>query len=449
MKLKWILGFLLLSSIANAGVENQTDMPYEDGQFPCISQEKAQKYVNDFSIDVQSFGGLELCQSRVDTKKLFNDLQILEEGRFNPQTSNKLIREIIKADQYYSWMKGETRSINRGNDIPYATAYNSWGNFTMQDGWAALSTLGRVGTVVHEARHTAGYRHYVCNQGSYQDTSVSGCDQSYDQKGSHAVEMEYYARVSVQGTNFHPVYKSMARLMAMARANFVFNTPILVKKEALLAVTQDSRAFLLSSGRWVQREMPQVEGQLKRTSFGAVVYKGNQAHVIEMYQVTGHNPDMADSYSYFKMLIGRPEQWKDFEEFDIGTKRYLAGVSPDNKLALYAFGNGAWGQMQNTNINIGATSTLLENGEQGLFMISQTGDIYPVDLRTGRLGSAKNFKWSQNLVATAKLDGKMLALRTDGQIYQQNGNSWVPWEQGKETFADMVNVPIYDAFEVK
>ena len=112
-----------------------------------------------------AFGGLELCRFSVDTKKLFNDLKIIKEGRFQPKTTNNVfIRNAIPAPQYYEWMKSMTRGMDRGNDIPAATAYNRGGYFTMQDGWAVLSTLGRVGTVVHEARHTGGYYHIQCTQ---------------------------------------------------------------------------------------------------------------------------------------------------------------------------------------------------------------------------------------------------------------------------------------------
>src|SRR5690606_12946848 len=144
---------------------------------------------------------------------------------------------------------------------------------------------------------------------------LSGCDQNYSQGGSHAIEMEYYARVSVQGVNFHPVYKSMARLMAVARANFVFNTPVLQKREALVAVNADG-AFLFDNNQWIERDMPNTGGILKRTSAGAVIFDGKTAYPIEMYGRLGVSPMIKDDYSYFKLLNGRDGNWKDLEEFD-------------------------------------------------------------------------------------------------------------------------------------
>jgi len=180
----------------SASVHNDQSMPYMDGDFACISQTQAQKYVKDFRIDTQSFGGFELCNSAVDFKKLMNDFVIIENGRFQKVLgqNNLFIRDFLQGQDYYTWAKSQTRGVERGQDIPTATAYNSGGYFTMQDGWARSSTLGRVGTFIHEARHTAGYRHYPCQQGSYQGSSMAGCDSSYSQGGSHAVEMEYYAK---------------------------------------------------------------------------------------------------------------------------------------------------------------------------------------------------------------------------------------------------------------
>lgn len=247
--LTFVLVILFLMKIQNL---NAQEIPYQDEKFSCLTQAEANRYVVDFKINVRSFGGIELCNSSVDTKKLFNDLQILEKAQFESAGENHLIRGFVPADQYYTWMKKQTYGVERGNDMPYATAYNVGGYFTMQDGWARASTLGRVGTIVHEARHTEGYRHIVCQRGPYQGTRIAGCDSDYNYGGSHAVEMEYYARVTVQGRNFHPVYQKMARLMAMARSNIFFNTSPLQTREGLLALSMNrEQAFLYDRGKWI------------------------------------------------------------------------------------------------------------------------------------------------------------------------------------------------------
>lgn len=44
-------------------------LPARDGDFECTPIEKARKYETDFTIDVASFGGRELCNSNVDTDR--------------------------------------------------------------------------------------------------------------------------------------------------------------------------------------------------------------------------------------------------------------------------------------------------------------------------------------------------------------------------------------------
>ena len=76
--------------------------------------------------------------------------------------------------------------------------------------------------------------------------------------------------------------------MAIARSNFVFNTPVIQLHEAVLALRQDgSAAELFDNGKTYLREAPDYAGRLKRTSFGAVVFDGIHAFVIEMYKNAG------------------------------------------------------------------------------------------------------------------------------------------------------------------
>lgn len=439
----WLLGAMTAVAV-NASA---TQMPYNDQDFACITQQQAQKYVSDFQVDVDSFGGLELCNGNVDSKKLFNDIQIIEQGQFAANASNLLIKGYVPADQYYSWMKSQTRGMNRGNDVPFATAYNRWGYFTMQDGWAKLSTLGRVGTVIHEARHTAGYRHYPCNQGPYMGASLDGCDQNYAQAGSHAIEMEYYARVTVAGQNFHPVYKAMARLMAMGRTNFVFNTSPIQKREAVLALEDSHGPIMFDGTKKLQREGTDFVGRLKRTSFGAAIFNGFQTIAMDLYELNGMRPSINDDYSYFKLLaMSQMGSLKDFEEFDRSQKRYVAVVTGSNQMATYNFPRGTWNSPRALSVNVDRTATTLPTGEQGYFLISN-GDVYSFNGETQQVTSMSK-KWEEQVQSVALLSGKTLVLKNDGTIYQRNADSTdTAFDGGKYT--QMVNVPLYDAFEVK
>ena len=443
----------MLLTLIISGMVWAQELPYKDKDFACTDQVTAQKYVRDYSIDTNSFGGMELCDSKVDTKKLLNDLEIIEKGHFNTfgNGNNTYIRGFIPADGYYSWMKAQTRGVSRGNDIPAATAYNSGGYFTMQDGWAILSTLGRVGTIVHEARHTAGYRHVSCTQGPYQGASMAGCDTTYQYAGSHAIEMEYYARVSVMGTNFHPVYKTMARLMGIARSNFVFNQPVIQKKEAVLAMVQGgSHADLILNDQIVEREVPQVSGILKRTSFGGVVFDGTQAYAIELYGNNHNNTPIQDTYSYYKLLSRGDTPVFDFEEFDVPPKRYSVQMKTNHTFQFFDYPNGDWNREGSLNFQAQRSATMLENGQTGYFLIDAQGSIYPFNVQSLNVGNKLNIKWNPSHVDIVSYNGKTLILKNDGVIYEKQANgSEAVWALGKNHYSALINTPVYDGFVVE
>ena len=423
------------------------DMPYADKDFSCIPQADANRYINDFNINTNSFGGKEFCNSKVDTKKLLNDLYLVEKGQFK-SGDNLLIKNFV-GPQYYNWLKSQTYGVERGQDVPWATAYNSGGYFTMQDGWANSSTLGRVGTFIHEARHTAGYSHIPCTQGPYKDLNLAGCDRDYKYGGSHTVEMEYYARVSVQGINFHPVYRKMARLMAIARANFVFNTPVIQTREAVMALSMDrNSAELFDQGKVFKREVSKNNGNLKRTSFGSVLFDGVNAFCIELYQNSGFADSVSDAYSYFKLLFESHPKLKDFNEWDKNNKRFVSYITEDNKIASFVFRNGSWGSETQLPFAFAKSSTAVAGIKNSdLYLVSDNGQVFTYEAEAGRV-KATAYNWDPRNKEVVNFKNQSLVLRQDGKIYLQAENSDSIWSEAQGTYQSLVTVPMYDAFDV-
>lgn len=465
-------GFLAvcLLSLGGLALAGTSQLPVKDGDFGCIPQAQADRYIQDFSIDTQSFGGVELCKPEVDTKKLFNDLRLIEEGKFEGKGTNLLIRGFLQADKYYTWMKGQTRGIERGNDIPFATAYNSGGYFTMQDGWAILSTLGRVGTVVHEARHTAGYSHVPCTAGPYMGTSVSGCDTTYEYGGSHAIEMEYYARVAVLGTNFHPLYQSMARMMAMGRSNVFFNKSPIQRKMAVMAKTHDGRGVLVFNNQSFSRNLPVTStGHLKRTSFGATWFDQAQGIALDVYKpfsmnlMDGQfvandlneeqsNDYSLDDFSYFKLLRqdrGQGHDILDAEEFDIGLQRYFMVLNSKAEMNSYVFPEGKWRGYAKAPSQSGQFRAISPEGSEKIYFVADNRDVF--ELNPGNLQYSKqSWTWPQDFTSYAKTQSEVLGLSTKGEVFSiQKGQPTqaFPALQGMQV-DDLISVPTYDAFEV-
>lgn len=444
LKRSMVLAFFISAFAPMAHAQN---LPYLDSDFGCLTREQADRYVRDFSVDTQSFGGLELCDGSRETKKLLNDLTLIEKTEFAAPVDHPFIKGFVDRANYYGWMKSQTRGVERGNDVPYATAYNSGGYFTMQDGWAVLSTLGRVGTIIHEARHTAGYRHYSCASGPYAGTGVSGCDTHYNQGGSHGVEMEYYARVVLEAKNLHPVYQSMARLMLLGRSNFVFNEQPMRKREALVAYAP-GKVTIVDGTNLVERAAPAVaEGsRLKCTSFGASLVNGTEAVALDLYGNEAGTTSLADDYSYFKLFHAPRENAPTApvatEEFDQGVKRYFTVLNGNGSLYSYNFGEGAWYAPVAA---AGAKDlvTITPDGRAGLFVVKADGAMVPFDATARRLGQPLGIQWPADTAAFARMGGRLVSLKSDGRLVDAEGAEALPGH-----FTDLVNVPLYDAFEV-
>ena len=424
-------------------------LPYVDSNFECTTAVDAQRYVQDFRIDLKSFGGEELCDSNRDSKKLYNDLQIIEKGKFVASIPHPFVRGFIADSQYYEWIKKQTRSIERKNDLPYATAYNIGGFFTMQSGWSRLSTLGRVGAFIHEARHTEGFKHVVCDRGSYQETRILACERNFAEGGSFAVEMEYYARVATQGVNFHPVYKKMARLMAMARSPIFFNTAPVQSREGLLALSLDGKkSYLFDGQNWIHREIPAVQAVLKRTSFGAVLFDGLNAFSIDMYQNAGSTDPIPDQYSYFKLIAENKKSTFDFEEFDQTGEIFFVHISKENILTPYDFSRGTWGADLKLPFSVVKTSTALPGQlKKGYYLISSNSEVYAYQPESQRL-VRQTGNWDAGNKNVVSFNNQSLILRNDNRIYVQSSQKLIPWDGADLKFSDLVTVPLYDAFQV-
>lgn len=443
-----MLSVLALSIFASAFA---ADLPHLDKDFACFDAKQAARYVDDFSVDVESFGGLELCDGSRDTKKLLNDLYLIEKTEFAADVNHPFIRGFVDRNGYYEWMKGETRGVNRGHDIPYATAYNSWGYFTMQDGWAALSTLGRVGTIIHEARHTAGYRHYRCDHGPYAASSVAGCDTDYEQGGSHAIEMEYYARVVLEAKNLNPVYKSMARLMALGRSNFVFNKTPMKTREALLA-RAGAKLTLVDGEKVSEHAAPALsdEFRLRRTSFGASLVRGTEARAVDLYDPVSSAVEKSDDYSYYKQFqIARPSgptSFRAISEFDVGKLRYLTVLDNEGRVFSYDFPNGEWHEPVMAPRGTTGFENTAPDGQRGLFAKLEDGTLVPFDAANLRFLSALPARWADGTLSYAFLGKTLVRLSSDGRAVE--AASGAPLSALAGRYTDLINLPLYDAFEV-
>jgi len=284
-------------------------------------------------------------------------------------------------------------------------------------------------------------------------SSVAGCDRTYEYGGSHAVEMEYYARVSVLGENFHPVYQSMARMMAMGRSNIFFNKSPIKQKNVLLLAQQNGSAILFADQRQISRTLPSQEGVLKRSSFGAAWITPTQVFAIDPYK-TSTGVFAKDDYSYFKLLNqdrGQGQDLIDQEEADLGPKRHFLILNSKSQVSSYEFPAGKWRPYRTTPMKDLKIKTTGPDGTQAVLLVARTGEAYSIDPENLSQTTKLPWVWPSDYSQFAVQDSKVLGLNNSGQvdlIEKGVSKGAFPALQGQK-FEQMVSIPLYDAFEVQ
>jgi hypothetical protein len=337
----------------------------------CSLHDHSARFIRELNVSYHSFAGPRLCE---DTRKLFSDLALIEDGEFSGTLGNPFIQDLVGSDDYYPWLVSQTRSLERSQAPANSAVTNSWGAVAIEDPWTKLSSAGRIGAIIHEARHTEGHSHTRCHHGPYRDSDVARCDESPDAGGAHAVEMEYYARVAVQGANFHPAYKSMARMLLLARSGFVFNESPAQAEDILIA----------------------------RTTQGVVKIQGAERAILE-------NQDQAS----------------DGEEVDSGLHRYLFTLD-NGKILSAAVGRETW-EPEGT---LGAVIQLSNTdylGRGGLFARFDDQTYCAVKIPTLKCEQARS-PWPEDAKQFVRFAGTVLRVGYDGKVYDAKGLVWPPLE---------------------
>jgi hypothetical protein len=168
-----------------------------------------------------------------------------------------------------------------------------------------------------------------------------------------------------------------------------------------------------------------------------------------MYQPLGQRTEIPDSYSYFKLLERNNEPLKDLEEYDVGNKRYVVAVDSNSAVSSFNFPRGSWNPARNSGLRIARTAAMLETGERGFFLISEEGAIHPY--AAGEVLAALPARWNPSVQEVALTqDQRALVLSVDGRLLSRNQDGTLTdWAPGEGTlWSDVVNVPLYDSFDV-
>ena len=406
----------------------------------CIDTDVANKLVRDYNIDIRGFsGGRELCDSAKPGKQILNAVLMLDQGKFGPTARAGLDRQMVSTD-YSRYLRQR---------INHITFDNSCGGTS----WVLACIINRAPTMhiekpyfdkdmalalqmtvlVHEARHTEGYMHYHCYTGGNAGKD-GACDNNYADGGSYAVEVEYETRIALNGLNFHPVFKMMARLFAIDRLNNNFVSQPTTKAPSLILVDQaDSHITVVNADAQI-KDYPNViigKSRLIGRDAGANVIADDltqKPKYLDYYDVKLFAQEAVAPIVGLTMrnYAGTWPEAKRQSLVDIMNDASGGGVQvrlfKDSLEAAKGIENAptvALPAAETPKALLGILPCDTSKATPGFYVRMASGAIYEIE--TSRLPrqtslTAVSCTWPQDLVALTRLGDRVVALDTDGRL---------------------------------
>ncbi|MBI3554900.1 MAG: hypothetical protein HY074_01395 [Deltaproteobacteria bacterium] len=414
----------------------------------CIDADVAHKLIKDYGLEMGRFSGsTELCDSKRPGKKMLNAILMLDQGKFGPTARAGLDRQMITTDYatYFRQRIGRVVFDNQCGGTSWVLACVINSNPVMHvekpyfDDDMALALQMTV--LVHEARHTEGFPHYRCYTGGNAGKN-GACDLSYEAGGAYAVEVEYETRVALNGLNFNPVFKTMARLFAIDRLNNNFVTAPTTKKPALFLVDQaDSHVVVLDREGHANELSDVVLGK------GRLIGRDSGANL--MFEDPTREPMYLDYYArkLFPQTAVAPVVGLTMRNYatswSAAKKQNLVDILNDaagNGIQIRLFKNqleAAKGLDNAPVVDLPATETPVallstlpcltpEGASVGFYVRMASGAIYQIDTSNvpRRAGMSRvACTWPQDLASITRFSGKVVVLDGEGHlsVLEENG----------------------------
>ena len=219
----------------------------------CYPEEQAKVYVNDLRIGVDTFkGGLDLCNSHSQIVQFFQTLDFLRTTQLSSEPHPPFVRGILPTD-YFAYLKERVRFINgplRGcpMGIPASTCAGGLGEMIIGDMFYDQRLPVRASFIVHELRHLDGdFPHVTCTQGN-EKGAIKGCDQTFENGATYAVQIEYLARLFFFAKNLSDDDRIAVKGFALYLAQNKFNTITLESHKAVVLIDATDGGLVLFDG---------------------------------------------------------------------------------------------------------------------------------------------------------------------------------------------------------
>jgi hypothetical protein len=318
--------------------------------------------------------------------------------------------------------------------------------------YPGMTPLNRIGTLIHESRHGEGYTHVACTRGPIHDQGLDGpyCDPSLGYGGSYAAEIEFYSRVALTGTSFHPTDVAYARRKALLILDTFINEPPRFETQEQIILKQNdtgdilsfdgeklSKAQGLSWGNEVMTELPVSDHAMlldSKTSTSRVLDLSEGISPRSVWDAETSSEYLRSNFGFTNPYLFEAPPILDFlYEQSTWIQLYSFGVFPQH----FEVGKSAsFEEIPTAGKNFDSgweglrLSRFSPSGRRGLFIVSSNSKNHNLRLQElvleknkdgiqeGRVIDAHE-EWPQTLVKIVALKGKTYQLISDGSVLRK------------------------------
>ncbi|KYG63742.1 hypothetical protein AZI86_13030 [Bdellovibrio bacteriovorus] len=329
-----------------------------------------------------------------------------------------------KTIQFVGEYEGECRQdVNGGYVAGYVSPPNPTVYVCRKS--SELDAFDMASVFLHEARHVEGYGHATCLRGIFR--GLKGCDERYGDKGSYAVETEYYLRLSLH-PNISPALKASTRFMGIAELWGRFNKYPIDIRGRLILQEKSSAIYILDNNKVT----------VNSSQGDAVLVKMNDTHAFIDQQNKTVKSFFAGQWSDTLGVLAQ-----DLREgkLDVGADKIIdmfygdaySCVLTNRKLICKANTSGAYASTEIRNMNpvgfIYVSSTKLVQSKTP-YVVGQDGYLYrmPLDYETLKSQGESSFtktkqKYPYKKIVTVPAVPGEFVLTIEGQVLHTPGGS--------------------------
>ena len=382
--------------------------------------------------DLSSF---DPCDENTDAYKLLHSLVLLKNLKLADGDLRRPLNQDILQNDFWAYFVNRASTIINESEfdstclrgaMAYVYSSQNDGNVHLCPvfyvNW--INAYDRAYTMLHEARHFAGYTHVTCNRGP--NTGKEGfCDTSIDEKGSYAVTVESLTKMAVLVDGLTPAAKFLLKTTAINWTDTSFNEVVLPQGfRATYLVGDDHKGYIYNGANL--SEVPSFEKakvisrdasllvfpEDKSDSFTVDFYSKNFDHlpVLGVAAIDYNNMKVAERPTFV----------------DVINANYLTSLAYDSLLEAKMAEEKEFTKvrLEFSPKAIFLGSELTQNNRDSVYVLSNKDEMYKVSFQAGLGGVEKVENVSAGYRALIMFNDQRLGLTDSGEVKVEKNGIW-------------------------